>query len=622
MLPHSLEEEVDLRDYWHIIQKRRWTIIAFFIILVTTVTIGTFKMEPVYKATTQILIERENPKILSFEEVYAIDSGKTDYYQTQYKLLKSRTLAKIVFAKLALSSSPDFENAKDPIGVFLKRIDIEPVRNSRLVNLSFHGSEPEKTALAANTLADSYIEQNLEVKLSASKYAVNWLSERLDTLKDKVKKADLALQKYMEENNIVSLPTVEGTLKKDLIETLKEKQVVLETQLAELSKRYKDKHPKTIRMKAELHSVKEKLDYHTTETLGLNRKAIQYGTLKREAESNREMYNILLKRAKETSLSEGLQTGNIRVVDAAEVPIKPFRPRKKRNILLASIIGLIGGIGLAFFFEYLDNTIKTPDDVEHYVKLPFLGFIPCTRKRIADAKTIDLISHEEPRSTISEAYRSVRTAIMFSSSEHPAKSILITSAGPQEGKTTNVINLAITMAQAGDKVLLVDTDMRRPRIHKTFAHDNSKGLTNYLVGNAKLKSVIADTSVPNLAILPCGPIPPNPSELLVSHRMKELMEQVNEQFDRILFDSPPIAAVTDAVILANMADGVVQIIHNGKTNCNVVLAGKEKLLGAKAKILGIILNNVDTSRENYYHYYYHHYYYGDDGEKKTRRKRA
>ena len=425
----------------------------------------------------------------------------------------------------------------------------------------------------------------------------------------------------MEENNIVSLPIVEGSPKKDLIETLKEKQVVLETQLAELSKRYKDKHPKMIRMKAELQSVKEKLDYHTTEILCLNRKAIQYGTLRREAESNREMYNILLKRAKETSLSEGLQTGNIRVVDPAEVPVKPFRPRKKLNILLSSIIGLIGGIGLAFFFEYLDNTIKTPDDVEHYIKLPFLGFVPRTKEKVADPKTVDLISHEEPRSTISEAYRSIRTAIMFSSSEKPVKSILVTSAGPQEGKTTNVINLAITMAQAGDKVLLVDTDMRRPRIHKTFAYDNSKGLTNYLVGNAEIESVIQHTSMPELSILPCGPIPPNPSELLISDRMKQLIKQVNGQFDKILFDSPPIAAVTDAVILANMADGVVQVIHNGKTNCNVILAGKEKLLGAKAKILGVILNNVDTSRENYYYYYYHHYYYGEDGKKSKKRTR-
>ena len=197
MLPNSLKEEVHLRDYWNIIQKHRWTIIAFFIILVTTVTIGSFKMKPVYKATTQILIERENPKILSFEEVYAIDSGKTDYYQTQYKLLKSRTLAKIVFDKLDLSSEPDFEDAEDPIEAFLKKVDVNPVRSSRLVNLSFRGSNPEKTALVANTLAESYIEQNLEVKLSASRYAVNWLSERLDTLKDKVKKADLALQKYI-----------------------------------------------------------------------------------------------------------------------------------------------------------------------------------------------------------------------------------------------------------------------------------------------------------------------------------------------------------------------------------------------------------------------------------------
>jgi len=337
-----------------------------------------------------------------------------------------------------------------------------------------------------------------------------------------------------------------------------------------------------------------------------------------------------VKRFKETTLTEDMRTGNIRVVDRAEVPRSPVKPKKKLNLLLAIIVGLVAGIGLAFFFEYLDNTIKIPDEVKKHLRIPYLGPTPLVEKEEdrdghGGERLADLVCLNAPKSTASESYRGIRTNILFSSAEKAPQVILLSSPGPREGKTMTATNLAITMAQSGSRVMLLDCDLRRPKIHRMFGLKKDRGMTNLLVGNATFEETVVHSKLlSNLDILFSGPVPPNPSEMLGSERMKQLLGELRKHYDRIIIDSPPITAVTDAAILGKIVDGVVLVIRAGQTVREVAKNSVNQLQSVGANVLGAVLNAVDIGKDKYYYYYYYqyyHYYYGDDGEKKKRRSK-
>jgi len=335
---------------------------------------------------------------------------------------------------------------------------------------------------------------------------------------------------------------------------------------------------------------------------------------------------LLTKRFKETSLTEDMKTGNIRIVDRAEVPEYPIKPKKKLNILLAIIVSLLTGTGLAFFFEYLDNTIKVPEEVEKHLNIPFLGSTPLfstkNKWNIRGDTSPELIAFNYPRSTASESYRGIRTSILFSSAESAPQVILITGVGPQEGKTITTANLAVTMAQADSKIVILDCDMRRANVHKVFGTANDHGISNLLVGNSNMREAIVHTRIPNLDVIPCGPTPPNPSELLGSTRMKTLLNSLRKHYAHILIDSPPSIAVTDSVVLSKSVDGVILVIRAGYTAKEIIKSGIAQFGAVGTHILGAVLNGVDISIDRY-HYQYYNYYYGKDGDrrKESRRKK-
>jgi capsular exopolysaccharide synthesis family protein len=308
-------------------------------------------------------------------------------------------------------------------------------------------------------------------------------------------------------------------------------------------------------------------------------------------------------------------------------------------MLLGLIVGLALGIGLAFFLEYLDNTIKVPDDIKERLKIPYLGPVPVLAMAEADNPggkpgkggtrnrnpMEDLITIGSPKSTASESYRGLRTSILFSAADVPPKVILITSAAPSEGKTITSANVAVTMAQAGNRILLIDCDMRRPRMHRVFNVPRDRGLSNILAGTCSIDEAILQTTIPGVDIIPSGPVPPNPSEMLGSQSMFKIIEALRGRYDRIIIDSPPITAVTDAVIISRWVDGVLLVIRAGETHREIIKNGIGLLQSANAHILGAILNGVDMGRDSYYYYQYYYYYYGEDGEKKKkihRKKRA
>ena len=530
--------EAHLRDYWKVIQKRKWTVISFTLIVLIATGVTTFTMEPIYRATATIQINKENPQIVDFKEIFTIDTMEMDYHQTQYKILGSRSLARRVIHSMKLEEQPEFlpkppssfqqwktqiltaisdlfSSSKNElseknretllINQFLSRLKIEPIRNSRLVKIHFDSNSPELSAQVANLLASSYIQQNLEAHFVTTDQAKEWLTKQLQDLKGKVERVDENLQAFGSKHDIISLDEKENVttqrlaelnealtkaesdriakealykqikdknvdslppiLENKLIADLKQNTIQLEGQYVKLLETLKPDHWDMIRLKKQMDMLKERLDgeikrivagiendYESAlrretllrqtfakqkeKTMQMKEKAIQYNILKRDSDTNRELYKGLLQRMKETGISAGITASNIQIVDEAELPIGPYKPDKRRNLALALIVGLFLGVGLAFFFEYLDNSVKTSEDVEQSIRLPFFGLVPEVsyerRRRAAKGTSwpVELVTFCHPKSMLSEAYRNIRTSILLSFSEKPPKKIAILSPNP------------------------------------------------------------------------------------------------------------------------------------------------------------------------------------------------
>jgi capsular exopolysaccharide synthesis family protein len=349
----------------------------------------------------------------------------------------------------------------------------------------------------------------------------------------------------------------------------------------------------------------------------------------------------------------GLKTSNISIIDRAEIPLFPISPKKGKNIFLALLIGLFGGVGLCFFLDYLDNTIKGPEDVEKLAQLPSLGVIPYLPPEGLDRKKgyrsyasyhykygkaqekeqtekdgqkpqitqIELVNFHHPSFFISEDYRTVRTSILLSHAEGPPKTITFTSSLPGEGKTTTAANMAVSFGQLEQNVLVLDADLRKPRMHKIFLTRNLKGLSSYLTGKVALDEAIQKTKFGNTWLLPSGPIPPNPTELLNSKKMKEMISKLKDNFGVVIIDTPPVLAVVDPVIASALSDATVFVLQAGKTTIKPFLRAYEELKRAKSKIIGVLFNEAKLTREGYYspsyrhHYKYHYYEHGEDTER-------
>jgi len=456
-----------------------------------------------------------------------------------------------------------------------------------------------------------------------------------------------------------------------VIQDILKQQTTLSAQYTDAVNQYGPKYPKVLRIQAQLKDLdqlitreklnignqveadyrgarqreillKEALDQQKAEVNANAEKFVQYNILKREADTNKQLYDGMLQKLKEAGITAGLRSSNIRIVDPALIPTGPSRPNKTRNILLSIVVGLLGGIGLALLREYLDNTVKTPDDVEALARLPSLAVVPALtsangkrhgrfskllRTPVVTPKEgrAELISHNMPQSQMSEAFRALRTSLLLSQADHPPQVILMTSALPREGKTTAAVNLAVTLAQLGDKTLLVDADLRKPGINRALSLVDGKhaGLSSYLAGVSSLDLItVPHPAITNLAAIPTGPIPPNPADLLSSRRLTELVADLRSRFKFVVIDSPPIMAATDAVILSVLVDGVLLVVRSGETPKEAFTRTRDLLAGVKCRVLGVVLNAVDASSPDYYYSYrYYPYSYGGYGREEDRRLR-
>jgi polysaccharide biosynthesis transport protein len=394
--------------------------------------------------------------------------------------------------------------------------------------------------------------------------------------------------------------------------------------------------------------MKDSVEAQTKEFNNIAEKSIQYNILKREVDTNRQLYDGLLQRLKEAGVSSGMKASNIRVVDLAEVPSKPAKPRVVLNLMMGLLAGLGLGTGLAFFQESLDNTLKSPEDVQRYLGLPSLGVIPSavskngkgfgygygygTGKKIAAATSIlpaesaaqfsqELIVGNTNWSLI-EAYRSLRVSVLLSTS-HRLRTMLVTSAQPGEGKTTTAVNLGITLGQLGSRVLVIDADMRKPRVGELLrVNHNGRGLSTCLTGQHSLDEAVQATLIPNVFVLPCGPVPPNPPELLSSKNMQTLLVEAQDRYDFVLLDSPPLLMVSDGRVLASQADGVILVAHGASTSREAVNHAKSHLMQVNAHVVGVTLNNLDLTERGYGKYYYKGYYQQAYGTDRTEEKES
>ncbi len=730
-----------LWDYVHLILRRKWIVLTFFLVTVTTVVIGTYLITPIYRATVTLKIEPQAPPIVfgQQQQMY-YGYASPEFMETQLKVLQSKKLARRTIRAMGISRTgrtaerakverparrsvgrgagakqQDEESAdhveSSAVNDLLSNLTVMVVPKTKLVNVSVDDADPELAARAVNEVANSYIGLNMESAFESTIQARDWLEKQLIEMKAKVERSEEALNRFVSANRIVrplvsaidspaggqgdekrgktvnfdrldeltaelSKATSERINKEMLlkeareddetllssiattpgVEAIRKELVAKETEYSKLSVIYKPEYPKMAKLNEEIKALKAQIareagrtistlrkDYqfavarenflqseiekYKQEALAMNDKTVQYQILKRDADTNRELYNGILQRLKETGISASLTTSNIVVLDKADPPRKPHKPDRLKNILFALVIGACGGIGLAFFVEYLDNTVKTPDDVEKTILLPSLGIVP-HQSLLVEGEVKPMVSGvtaTDKKSTLVEAYRSIGTYIQFASPVRAPRIILITSARSGEGKTTTCINLGVTLGNSIGRGIVVDCDLRKPQLHKVFNMDNSNGLSSYLTGHVEIdtEGFIQQSHVPNLDVIVAGIIPPNPSELLSSYRMKDLITELFGRYAFVLLDSPPVLGLSDSLILSTSIDGVVLVVRAGLTPKESVIQAKKLLRGVNTRILGVVLNGIRESDLRYssYNYYYSYYYAEEEPGKKVRKSR-
>jgi capsular exopolysaccharide synthesis family protein len=563
-------------------------------------------------------------------------------------------------------------------GAFRGGLNVAPVGESDLVAISYDSIDPMFSQRAANAVAEAFVSSNLERKFGSNAYAKSYLEDRLQELRLKLEDSERQLVKFAQQEQIVSsgndaaslsqqnlgslndayakakeeriraesrwqqAPNLRGTglqnaVENPMIKTLQESRAKLLLEYQDKLRLYKPDYPVMQQIKSQLDEVdkqikqeegnirsgiqaeyqaalqqetmlKKQLDLTKSDVLDTENRSIQYNIYKREVDTNRQLYDAMLQRYKEIGIAGGVSANNISMVDRAQ-PGYQFKPDFRRNVTMALLCGLILGCLLALAFEYLDDTIKRPDDIEKLLGLPVLGAVPMLRPPMTPAAAI-----QDTRSAFAEAYRSLRTALQFSTDRGAPRTLLITSATPHEGKSTTANVLGRHFAELGKRVLIVDCDLRNPSLHRVFGVDNEQGLSNYLAGTMKPTDLIRPTAIPGLMYLPTGPLPPNPAELLMGSKMVTLLTVAAEKFDLLILDGPPIMGLADAPILANLAHGTLLVVQAQKTRIGMARNAIKRLQAARAHIVGGLLTHFQPEHAGQAYGYgyggYDYYSYG------------
>ncbi|MBN2369581.1 MAG: polysaccharide biosynthesis tyrosine autokinase [Vicinamibacteria bacterium] len=663
------DREIDVRYYAELLWRGRVFIVSVTLVALMLGVVVSFLQTPEFRATAILQIDPPTQTFMTVTDALVGSNywQHADFYNTQFRVLRSGTLGDRVVESLKLQDRPPFKDAVDPGGLFMRSVSVDPIAETRLVNVSVTRENPEEAALWANTLAETYVKQSVQQRVDSALRASQWIQERLTATSKSLHQAEEQFFKALEGQDLFvpegSVSAVIATITKlneDFVDVqarritieaalkqvsdMEERGVALDAlpqvaqdaqisaldaqltglnvELSRLAEKYKPAHPEIQRVQAQIKELRKArqsrarqiVDSMTAEMGQLqkrarelraaidrqkevaakqSRRATELETLKKEADSAKNLYDVLLQKLHETDIAASIRNNNVTVHQRAFAPSSPIRPNRKRMAGIALFLGLLLGVGLVLGREYLDNTIRDPEEIERYLHLDLLAVIP------ADT--------EVNVSLVTEAVQSLRTSLLFARShkENAGQVVLVTSTAPQEGKTTTLVRLSQTLAVTGEKTLVLDFDLRRAQIHTRFDLTREPGLTNHFMRQSELEGLIRPTRTPNLFVVTAGPLPPNPPALLGRRDLTDLLERLRQSFEWILIDSPPLASVTDALLLARQADHVVFVVQHNKVDKRLIKRHVGALHRTTPNVLGAVLNNIDLKLKSYYAYYHY-----------------
>lgn len=674
--------EMNVAEIVRILLAWRWLILGSLTVGMVAAVVITLLTTPLYRAVATLEVSAPQQELIEGADVGTPNQDR-NFLATQYGLLESRSLATRVAQELNLASNPDFASGaasrsvreKAAIGRLREHFAVEPVINSRLVEISYVSESPELAARVTNSFAENFIASGLERRYEASTYARNFLERRIAAVKADLERSERLMVGYAQRQGIVntggeagvpldttsldlvnrawseaqtarieaenryrqalSRETTSETINNPTVQSLRSQRASLESEYQEKLNLFRPDYPDMVRLKSRIDALGEqiraesgnvisgrtnslKLEYQAaaaeeqslrqrvedlkSRVLDLRGRTIRYNILQRELDTNRALYDALLQRYKEIGVAGGIGPNLVSIVDRAQVPGSLYRPNLILNLIVGLTLGAILGLGTAFVLEFVNDTIKTPEDVRTKLKIPSLGAIPMKQKGVS---MVDELS--DLTSPVSEAYFSLRTALQFTTPGGAPRLLLVTSTRASEGKSSTTMALAQNFARLGQSVLLVDGDMRKPAFVARSGASN--GLSTLLTSAGTLEEQVLKTRVSNLFLLPCGPLPPNPAELLASPQLQKILRDALSQFDMVIIDGPPVLGLADAPLLSSACEGTLIVIESGKTRRPAVVEAMLRLKSAGAKILGAVLTKY-TPQTSGYGYNYEPYRYG------------
>jgi len=665
--------EIDFREYFLLLWARKWWILACAVSILVLMTAWAMTRPKMYRATTKIIVEPKpsinNNQFDSFVNYWQLDR----YIADQVQVLKTEKLAQRVIDHHGLASLPEFAGRKPDPHLLLDHLSVQPVEESNVVELSLTARDPHRAAEWLNMYVEEYIAANIEDGIDRTRKIYKVIQSRLDPLRKQVHQSEQELMKFRESEGAVLMADEQKNVITEQVDTLtteyakaKAERIRLETDMQALQRlksehfsavsfpdilndtaiasllqkrdetqlelknklgTYKEGHPVIKELRSRLAGINQAIEervqtlsrnlktryeivrdreqslFRNLESLRqqiieLSKKTMEQDRLQEIYKQNKQFLEEMLARSNEADLSATSWMNNIRVIEPAQAPEGPFSPNIPRTVALGLILGLMMGVGLVLALDFLDHSLRTPDQVERYLGLEALAAVP----RLT----------EENRRSLREAFQTLRTALMLAARGEGCQMVLVTSSVPEEGKTTISFNLGKTLAAGGDRVLIIDGDLRKPRLHRLMQVKNTRGLTSLVLGEGHFEEVVQRRSdFPNLDLITSGALPSNPPELFGKESFQRLIEEAKTRYDWIIIDTPPVATVTDPVIASQFVDMVLLVVKYGGVRRQIVLEGLKALARGDARVIGAVLNDVDFQRDyyynNYYYYSYHHY---------------
>ena len=670
------EAEIDIMEYARLIWSRKWLVLGVLLATVVLASAWALTRPKLYRVSTKITLQPP-PQLSNNQFDLAMSWWQMDrIIADQIEILKTRELAERVVGRLGLDSHPAFID-RDAARALLGSIDPKTIRDTFVVEVSLVGREQDAIAEWLNIYIEEYVAANIEASLKRTREVYEVIQSRLDPLRVKVEESEQTLMEFSEREDAVlladqdknviteqvnTLTTAYAEAKADRIrletkinalknlrasriseasfsEVLKDPTVQsmvqhrndLKMELTEKLRSLKEGHPEIKELRGRIASIdqqiaqqvetirlslqtdfdivsrRERALYNNiqqlrSQTINLSKQTLHLDRLQREYDQNKSFLEDMLGRSNEADIASTASLNNVRVIEPARRPNGPYSPNVRRTVMLATFLGLFFGIGLVLGLDYLDHTLRSPDQVEKYLGLETLTALP-------------LMTEDNSR-VLRESFQSLRTAIMLASRGEDCHVVMVTSAVPEEGKTTVAFNLAKVLATGGSRVLLIDADLRKPRIHRMIKAKNVRGLTSVVLGERSAGEVIHHfPNVPNLDLITSGPLPPNPPELFGKQTFCQLLDEARANYDWVILDTPPVASVTDPVICAANVDLALLVVQYGSTRRQVVREAIRLLSRTPVRIAGVLLNKVDIERDHYYYSGYYSYtrygYYGD-----------